>query len=236
MYQKIIGIVFVMVLVAALSTAAQAKQDNRLWPNVRVIHASPDAPAVDVRVNDKLAVENAPFTGVTDYLKLSPRTSYNIQVLPAGEQGPVVISAELRFNRVKDYTIIAAGNLAEIEPIVIEDRRFGLPLHKGLVRFVHLSPDAPAVDITLRDGTIVFGNVNFKEKQGYIPLRPGTYDLQVRLAGTDTVVLDVHDVRIKRGTAYSIFALGMVSEGTLQALSVVDRDDSHRKWLARNNK
>src|SRR5690606_27820043 len=43
---------------------------------VRVVHASPDAPTVDVWVNDALTLENVPFKAVSDYLSV-PGGTYN---------------------------------------------------------------------------------------------------------------------------------------------------------------
>jgi ABC-type uncharacterized transport system permease subunit len=79
------------------------------------------------------------------------------------------------------------------------------------VRFVHLSSDAPAVDITTKDGTVVFPNVSFKKFTNFLPLNAGSYDLQVRLAGTSTVVLDLNGIRLDNRKIYTVFARGFVS-------------------------
>ncbi len=86
------------------------------------------------------------------------------------------------------------------------------------VRFIHLSPDAPAVDITTTTGAIVFGNKSFKEFTAFTPLATGTYDLQVRLQGTDTVVLDLPGIALADGNIYTVFAKGFVAGSGDQAL------------------
>ena len=86
------------------------------------------------------------------------------------------------------------------------------------VRFLHLSPDAPAVDITLTDGTVVFGNKSFRDYTEFTPLTAGSYDLQVRLAGTTTVVLDLPGIALEAGTIYTVFAKGFVNGTGVQAL------------------
>jgi hypothetical protein len=91
------------------------------------------------------------------------------------------------------------------------------------VRFLHASPDAPAVDITLTDGTVLFGNVSFGEaSSAYGSVPAGAYDLQVRLAGTDTVVLSFGGVAVAGGTTYTVIAKGLVGEGSLGAQVQVD--------------
>ena len=87
------------------------------------------------------------------------------------------------------------------------------------VRVVHASPDAPAVDVTLTDGTVVFGNKSFKEFTAFTPLDAGSYDLEVRVAGTNTVALDLPVISIEAGKIYTVFAKGFLSGNGAQQQS-----------------
>ena len=176
--------------------------------NVKVVHASPDAPAVDLYVNSGLAGSGLTFPNNTEYLTISAGTS-NVNVTVAGTQTSV-IEGDIRFNSYKSYSIYAVDQVSNIAPLVIEDNLSEPAADKAHVRFLHLSPDAPAVDITLTDGTVVFGNTSFKEYTEFTPLDAGMYDLQVRLAGTSTVVLDLGSVDLQAGNIYSVFAKGFV--------------------------
>ena len=81
------------VLVLSLALAGSVMADDHM-ARVRVVHASPDAPAVDVWVNGSVAFSNAPFEGITDYVELAP-ASYQVQVSPTGATEPIVIDANL---------------------------------------------------------------------------------------------------------------------------------------------
>ena len=48
----------------------------------------------------------------------------------------------------------ATGFLASIQPLVLEDDRGTTGQAK--VRFVHTSPDAPAVDVAVKGGPVLF--------------------------------------------------------------------------------
>ena len=167
----------VLVLSLALATGALA-QDNQA--RVRVIHTSPDAPAVDIWVNGNVAFSNIPFTNVTDYANLDPAT-YNVQVSPTGATEPIVIDADLDLAAGTDYSVAAVGLLANIEPLVLVDNNGAPAAGKAHVRFVHTSPDAPAVDIAVTGGPVLFSNVAFKGASDYLPVDAGTYDLEARL-------------------------------------------------------
>ena len=183
---------------------------------VKVVHASPDAPGVDLLVDDTTVGEGLAFPNNTGYLTVEVGTR-NIKVNVANTQ-TTVIEADLTFEEEEYYSIYAVNTVDNIEPIVINDDLTEPASGKAHVRFLHLSPDAPAVDITLTNGTVVFPNTVFKQYSNFIPLDAGTYNLQVRLAGTETVVLDLPEITLQEGTIYSVFARGLVSGTGDQAL------------------
>ena len=218
--KRLLAVSAVLVLSLAMATSAMA-QDG--MARVRVVHASPDAPAVDVWVNGSVAFSNAPFKGITDYAELSP-ASYEVQVTPTDATEPVVIDATLDLAANTDYTVVAVGLLDNIEPLVLVDNNSAPAAGKAHVRFVHASPDAPAVDIAVANGgPVLFSNVAFKGVGDYLPVDAGTYDLEARVAGTDTVALSVPGVMLEEGTVYTIFAMGLVEgEPALTAVPSVD--------------
>jgi len=99
-----------------------------------------------------------------------PDGAYNIQVTPAGLTEPVVISATLAFTPESDYTIAATDVLTQITPIVLMDDNSAPAAGQAHVRFIHTSPNAPAVDVALEGGAVLFGNVAFQEASGYLPV------------------------------------------------------------------
>ncbi|MFK7961851.1 MAG: DUF4397 domain-containing protein [Phycisphaerales bacterium] len=205
------------------ATAAAATEPAE----VRVIHASPDAPAVDVRVDGAIAFPNLSFTGVTDYAVLAPDT-YDVDVVPSGASGPAVIDAALTLDEGTSYTVLAIDRLASIEPLVLVDDRATDP-DAARVRFIHLSPDAPAVDIAVAGGPILVPGAEFRDASAFLTVAPGTYDLEVRLAGTSTVVLPLDDIRLTAGRVYTAAVVGLVSEDPgLSAILAVDAADQAR--------
>jgi hypothetical protein len=216
--KKFFGTLAAVALIFALTTTAFADGHKA---RVRAVHASPDAPAVDILVNDGVAFANAPFKGITDYATLDSGT-YNIKVVPTGATEPVVIQADLELAG-NDYTIVALGKLENIEPLVLIDNNSAPAAGKAHVRFVHASPDAPAVDIAVKGGPVLFSNIAFKEIGDYLPVDAGTYDLEVRLAGTETVALEVPGLALQAGTVYTVFAMGLAGgEPALMAIPSVD--------------
>jgi hypothetical protein len=147
----------------SLTTIGCSEDENPVTPTqqnaqVRVIHASFDAPGVDVAVDGAKAIANLEYPLSSGYASLDAGTR-NVRVTPAGASSPVVINADLNLEANKAYTVFAVNALANIEPVVAVDDRT-INASKAKVRFAHLSPDAPAVDIKVNSGAgaTVFGN------------------------------------------------------------------------------
>jgi hypothetical protein len=189
---------------------------------LRVAHLSPDAPNVDVLVDGAVVLQDVPFQAVSSYLTLTSG-SHRVQVTPAGDNSTVVIDATVDLAAGQSYTVAARGLLGDgsLAPSVYEDDRIPTP-GQAEVRFAHTSPDAPAVDVAVTNGPVLFASVSFPDATEYISVDPGTVDLEVRLAGTNTVALSVPGVTLNADTNYTVFAIGQVGDGTLAALPVVD--------------
>jgi len=219
-------------LVSALMLAIPAALAG-VNPQVRVVHASPDAPAVDVLVNDEIrAFEDVAFGEITGYAELEAGV-YNFKVVPAGG-GPedAVIDADLSLGFYNNYTVLAVNTLENIEPVVFEDSTQDLNqlalFDKARVRFFHASPDAPNVDVRVAGGPYLFQDVPFKNGNGqatdYLFVPAVTVDLEVLVAGTDQVVLTVPAVMLEQGKSFTAYAVGFAGgeEPALDALLSVD--------------
>lgn len=219
------GITLVSLLTMS-AMPALANDESR----IRVLHASPDAPAVDIYINDEIVsgLTNVPFGVISDYLTV-PAGDYNVKVYPTGDTTTAVIDADVSLSAGTSYTVAAINEVASIAPAVFVDDP-ALDYDSALVRVIHLSPDAPGVDVA-PDGAdpadAVVMSLEFPDATDYLALPPATYDLEVRLAGTTTVALQLDPVTVEGGTAYSVFAIGSAAEeplggNELQALIAVD--------------
>jgi hypothetical protein len=82
---------------------------------VRLIHASPDAPAVDVTVGggETVLYDNVSFGDASDYLTV-PAGDYELEIRPATEEndGEVVTTVDVSLDGGTAYSAIAAGYLS----------------------------------------------------------------------------------------------------------------------------
>lgn len=187
--------------------------------DVMVVHASPDAPGVDLLINNT-KVNTAPLTYPNNTVYLSvPSGTQNIKVNAAGTS-TTVIDANVDLEPDGDYTIFAYNTLDNIEALILEDDLSDPADDRAHVRFVHLSPDAPAVDIAVQGGDVLFSNSSFRSATAFTPVPTGTYTLEVRPAGTTTAVLTIPNVELDDDNIYTIFAKGFLNPpaGNMNAL------------------
>lgn len=181
--------------------------------NIMVINASPNAPGVDVLVDDKPAITNLLFPNNSEYIGALSGTR-NIKVNPTGTATPV-IDQDLNFETGSSYqSFFAFNNVEAIQSLVLEDDLTPPAAGTAHLRFVHLSPDAPPVDVAIQGGPVIFDNVAFGESDNngeFTPVPAGAYNLEVRLAGTNTVVLPLPEITLEDGKIYTAFANGYVT-------------------------
>ncbi len=203
----LIATAMTLVLAAPVSAA-----DNAM---VRVLHASPDAPAVDVYLDDTIvdALTNVPFGTISGYLAI-PAGDHNVKVYATGTTTGPVIDADVTLAAGQAYTIAATDAVASIDAQVIEDSP-SASCDTAQVRVVHFSADAPAVDVATAGAApadAVVKNLSYPDATGYLDLPGDSYDLEVRLAGTTTVALDLPGVTIEDCKSYSVFAIGSAAD------------------------
>ncbi|MDZ4845563.1 MAG: DUF4397 domain-containing protein [Chitinophagales bacterium] len=191
--------------------------DMNAHANVLVTHASPNAPGVDLLVDDvKVNSAALTFPNNTGYLMVDAGTR-NIKVNVAGTS-TTVIEADLDLMQDANYSVFAVDSVSKISALVIADDLAAPASGKAHVRFIHLSPNAPAVDIAVDGGSVVFGDYSFKEYTAFTPLDAGSYDLEVRVAGTATVALDLDPITLEAGKIYTVFAKGFLGGAGAQEL------------------
>ncbi len=181
---------------------------------------------MDVYLDDAKvdALTNVPFGVISGYLDI-PGGAHNVKVYATGDTTTPVIDADVTVAAGSRYTIAATNAVASIEAQVLEDEPS--PSSDGAqVRVIHFSADAPAVDVATAGSDpadAVVKALAYPDATDYLSLPAGSYDLEVRLAGTTTVALPLPGVAVEAGKSYSVFAIGSAADPAVggNALRVV---------------
>lgn len=166
-------------------------------PRLRALHASPDAPEVNILVNGAEVLSEVDYTEGSGFLDVTEQTRVQVEaIIPGGNS--VVIDQTLDLDFSTDYTVIAAGDVAApIGPLVIanpSDER--LTPGSFFAQAVHAAPDAPAVDIfvttpgaDLAATAPAAAAVSYQDVTDRLEVPAGTYQIRVTLAGDPAAVV-----------------------------------------------
>jgi hypothetical protein len=206
---------------------------------VRLLHASPDAPAVDVTLASS---GDAVFDGVSYSESATievPTGDYTLEVRSDTENndGDVVAAYDLSLAGDTVYTAYAAGYLSPIDEA--SDTQFDLFVSNdsaggvvnpeptpARVRVAHLSPNAPDVDVSV-DGSTVLEGVSFGTVGNYLEVPAGERQVEITPADDPDTAVFSGSVSVIAGADYTIAATGEVGDGADQAFEpLVLRDDN----------
>ena len=195
---------------------------------LRVVHASADAPNVDVIVDDAVTlVSDLAFPDATPFVPVDPAT-YNVKVTAAGNASAVVIDADLTLEAGVTYDVLAVNELAAIEPLVLADD-YRSVITEAKVRIIHASPTAQDVDIYVTEqGADItsleptLAGVAFKANTGFLSLAAGAYDVTVTPAGSKTPAIGPAAIGINAGGIYTAIARDAEGGGTPLNLILLD--------------
>jgi hypothetical protein len=203
-----------------LAAIQKALENDRAYKKsalVRVFHASPDAPAVDIYVDNKAALGGVTFKKVSKYLQLQAGR-HKIEIYPEGETKSPIISKTITVKPGVYYTAAAKGAVDQLDLLVVVDEP-AAPARRTKVRFLHLSPDAPAVDIVLQNGQTLFKDISFGEVTPYLELAPSMVNLEVRVSETGQTVLMIPNIKLSANRSYTVAAIGFAGkEPRLEAM------------------
>ena len=205
---------------------------------LRLLHASPGAPSLDVAIGDNVLLSGASFGSATAYgavkgdlagtVTLSLRSTGDTEVL-AGlklpgpiKAGSVVtaialgeidpLSSDAKFLRVTLFDE-ATGMLTDV-PLTINDQG----THSTLYVF-HAAPDAPAVDIFAKNGARLIGGLAYQKASPLLDLMPGAYQIDVKPAGMSAVVTSA-SVKLLPGLNWVVYAVGFATKTGAQGLAI----------------
>jgi hypothetical protein len=223
-FQRITGIALLAVLLAlALGCGDSSKGTAEL----RVVHASPDAPNVDVYFNNNKILTDVPYETASAYLPETPGSA-NVQVDPTGTTTAVINSNETLVAS-QYYTAFAIGPVSSISLLVTQDDNTPPPSGQVEVRIVHGSPSAGPVDVyvtapgaDLATTTPTLTNVPFEAVSAYLTVPAGSYEIRVTPTGTKTVAIDSGAVALAAGQIRTVVALDAPGGGTPLTAIILD--------------
>jgi hypothetical protein len=200
------------VAIVAASIVAGCGGDSASNTQLRVIHASADAPNVDVLVSGAAVLTNVPYKTASGFLTI-PSGTTRVQVNPTGA-ATSVIDVSPALTRDRKYSAVAVGSAAATAPaaqkisaVLVDDPGNAPASGNVKIRVVHGAPAVPAVDIYVTApgatlpalptiAALAYTSVAPASGQVALEVPAGNYQVRATLAGSRTVAFDSGQVAL----------------------------------------
>lgn len=208
---------------------------NAQTAELQVIHnaSDPGASEVDVYVNGTLAIDDFAFRTATSFLTLPSGVNLQIGIAPGNSTSitDTLTSFNITLADGNRYVAIANGVLDPSQfssnpdgnstafTLLVSDNIRNMSVNAGEIDFiaVHGATDAPAVDIDARNVATLVTNASYTDITNYISVPASSYLLDVKPAGSSTIVASfLADLSAAGGASAVVFASGFLDSAANQ--------------------
>jgi len=198
--------------------------------SLRVIHDSPNAPAISVIANGNVATPLVPsvaYEAFTPYLSLTAGPT-NLQITSASNTSDALITQNFGFSAGTVHSLYAINDLANLQTLVTEDydRRYAT---QAKLRIIHGSPSAGPVDVyltavgaSIATATPIQAHVNYLNDTGFVSYAAGNYELTITPAGSKTAAIGPVAVTLANNGIYTAVARDAPGGGSPLGLILLD--------------
>jgi hypothetical protein len=210
--------------------------------HLQLLNASPDAPPVNVLIDDSVAVPYLDYGQGTGEQILDATTTHTIavQILTPGAPTTVIGPTTLSLQANMDYMVVAEGLEAHIAAVTFPHALVVVPATATQVQVLHAAPAAGSLDVyvtapgaSLASSTPFGAGLAFQGSAGPTQLPAGQYEIRVTAAGNAAhLYLDSGTVTLQGGDDLVIAALQNTGPGSAPiTLSVTDAYGNNSQLL-----
>jgi hypothetical protein len=186
-------------------------EDNNVQPTplayVSVYNAIPDAPELDLTVDNQLVIPRGFRFGDNTYYQNFYPGERKFEVSPYGADN-VVADTTLTLEVGNAYSIFMADEYEKAHIIVTNDSAAFAEEGKSKLRLINLSPDASPVSLNRKDNAnVVIQNQAFKGVSSFVSVDPGSYSFEI-VSSTGEQPVSISDLDLRSGGVYTIVVRG----------------------------
>jgi hypothetical protein len=182
-----------VIVSAALMSGCSSDDTDK--SNIRIIHASADAPAVDIKLNDAVAAPGLDYPQSTGFVSINAGT-YDVAVdaiVPGGNLEGVITVDGITFAKDQRYTVVAIDDTDNIVEFIAEESAATPAADEVAVSVLHAATSVEGINVDVyvtAPGANIIGtepnfSFDFKGQVDAGALPVGEYQIRV-VAGGDT--------------------------------------------------
>lgn len=208
---------YALVAIASITLLASCgKGDNQVteYGSLSIYNASPSSATYDAYLNgSKVNGAALPYAGGVKYMQLIAG-SYETKFTIASETASIYTKTGINVVNNAFSTLYLTGTSGNFDGVLVADEFAGAATDKAHVRFINLSPDAPALDLGIKDATSnLTSSKAYKTNSGFTAVDAGAKIFEIKETSSGTVKATVERTLVN-GTFYTIIAGGKITPGT----------------------
>ncbi|KOS06671.1 hypothetical protein AM493_11980 [Flavobacterium akiainvivens] len=134
----------------------------------------------------------------------------NRQLSVKNLNGETIATDSITLTAGQYFSTFAVNTFENIELVTYTDSLDYPAPNRAYVRFINLSPDAPAIDVVGVNATFA-EDLEFKEATSFTEVPTGSYDLSYKNSETGEVLFSETAVNFYAGRIYTIYTKGYVT-------------------------
>ena len=207
---------FTCIVLLAIVGLSSCKKEEAPDPNgayIRFINTSPTLGTFNVFFDDtKVSTGALPFGGTISY-KIYVAGNHTVKYTTATNASSV-LTKQISLTATQIYSAYLIDKDAKLDVLMVLDDASVSSTTKAFVKFINLSPDAPALNLDVKAGANLIKDKTYKTGSAYIQVDPKTYDLDIKDSATGAVKTTLTGVEMAAGRYYTIISRGLLTPGT----------------------
>lgn len=187
-----------------------------------IINASPDAPAIDVALNNNVIASNYSYGKDSGYFLTFPGT-YEFKLSQTGVNTSLADQIlNLSPGKYFSLFLIDSFNASNPDIVLIEDKLITDTFSYARVRLLDFSPNSPFLDASFTNinDTVNFSDRYFNDQANvnsytnFSAVPAGIYDLTLYNHDTTTVINKYSNINFEIGKQYTVYLKGLYENTT----------------------
>ena len=206
-----------LIAVAAILTERGASAQVPWQATVRIMNGVPglqtqdfDFTSTDPHYNNPLLTfADMPFNEMSTYEALSLPSQGTYVTHRHSPDGVWSDLGTFTILNGQVHTFVLIGTTAAQQLMMLDDDNSAPSAGQARLRAVHVSPDAPNIDLYEVGDGVIASDLAYQESSSYLALPAGSPHLQLRLAGSESVLLDLPATTLEAARTYTLFVVGL---------------------------
>lgn len=210
----VVGVIALLIMMAILLVQSCSKESSPP-PNTAFLSITNTAPTLGTfniylnqnKANGSSAVN---FGGTLPYFQIGAG-EYTAKITTESSTESL-LSKNITLEKDKVYSLFIINKPGQLDYLQVTDNIKNPVAEKAFIRFINLSPDAPALNLAFKDSTTLIQDKAYKAVSDFIEVNAKVYNFEIKDKATGLVKGDpLQSVDLKAGKTYTIISRGLLN-------------------------